>query len=196
MNDPNNPLVYSQIAIEVINVSLVGPPLCKSLHKSKLGQMLIACLETVSPWCEYTVLPRRPFLSTPVGRTGFHRLLEDVGTVGKGPPRHHGTRALHHRRPWYAPQFLRCPMLAYSPANISASGIGLIHAFAVSAPGQEVYNEDITRWFSAFGALTLLANLYAVVAISYRAWYVPQSLALLAWSLTCCDLFFHYLGRA
>ena len=51
-----------------------------------------------------------------------------------------------------------------------ASGIGLIRAFVLSPPGQDVYNEDITRWFAVFGGLTCLANIYAVVAISIKSW--------------------------
>ena len=66
---------------------------------------------------------------------------------------------------------------SYSPATAAASGIGMVHAFAISASGQEVYNEDITRWFAVFGALTCLANIYAVVAITYRAWCVPVSVS-------------------
>ncbi|KAI1783889.1 hypothetical protein LXA43DRAFT_955783 [Ganoderma leucocontextum] len=57
-----------------------------------------------------------------------------------------------------------------------ASGIGVVHAFAVSPPGQEVYNEDITNWVMCFGALTCAANIYCVIAISYRAWTTFRSL--------------------
>ncbi|RPD54332.1 hypothetical protein L226DRAFT_472059 [Lentinus tigrinus ALCF2SS1-7] len=99
LNDPNNPLVYSQIAIEVINDAIV-------------------CWRTWVLW----------------GRD--YRVI-------------------------IAPAL--CIIGGF------ASGIGMIHAFAISSSGQEVYNEDITRWFSVFGGLTCLANIYAVVAISYRA---------------------------
>ncbi|KAI0709776.1 hypothetical protein C8Q76DRAFT_739774 [Earliella scabrosa] len=51
-----------------------------------------------------------------------------------------------------------------------ASGIGLVRAFAISPPGEEVYNEEISKWFGIFGGLTCLANLYAVAAIGYKAW--------------------------
>ena len=54
--------------------------------------------------------------------------------------------------------------------NTPASGIGLIRAYVLSPPGQDVYNEDITRWFAVFGGLTCLANIYAVVAISIKSW--------------------------
>ncbi|TBU52727.1 hypothetical protein BD310DRAFT_952553 [Dichomitus squalens] len=47
-----------------------------------------------------------------------------------------------------------------------ATGIGMVHAFAVSPPGQEVYDADITSWFLAFGVLTCISNIYCVVAIS------------------------------
>ena len=46
----------------------------------------------------------------------------------------------------------------------------MVHAFSVSPPGQEVYNNDITNWVMAFMGLTRLANMYCVVAISYKAW--------------------------
>ena len=52
----------------------------------------------------------------------------------------------------------------------------MVRAFSLSASGQEVYNTDITRWFSIFSGLTFLANLYSVFAISYKAWYAYKSL--------------------
>ncbi|PIL32198.1 hypothetical protein GSI_05443 [Ganoderma sinense ZZ0214-1] len=50
------------------------------------------------------------------------------------------------------------------------SGIGMVHAFAVSPPGEEVYNNDITNWFLSFGALTCISNVYCVIVIGYKAW--------------------------
>ncbi|KAI0749957.1 hypothetical protein C8Q80DRAFT_1102089 [Daedaleopsis nitida] len=51
-----------------------------------------------------------------------------------------------------------------------AAGSGLVHAFAMSPPGEEVFNQEITGWFGIFAGLTCIANLYAVAAISYKAW--------------------------
>lgn len=51
-----------------------------------------------------------------------------------------------------------------------ASGIGMVRAFAVSPPGQEVYSGAIMNWFVSFGALTFASNVYCVVCISYKAW--------------------------
>ena len=56
------------------------------------------------------------------------------------------------------------------------SGIGMVHAFAVSPNGQEIYDADITNWFMAFGALTCISNIYCVAAISYKAWFVNKQL--------------------
>ena len=100
---------------------------------------------------------------------GFHRLLENMGHLGKIQPHHHRTCIVHHRR-------LRCVLTSrlsttcLNDRNPPASRIGLIRAFVLSPPGQDVYNEDITRWFSVFGGLTCLANIYAVVAISIKSW--------------------------
>ena len=55
--------------------------------------------------------------------------------------------------------------------NASAFGEKPVqHPFVVSPSGQEIYNDDITRWFAFFGGLTCLANIYAVVAIALKAW--------------------------
>ncbi|RPD69257.1 hypothetical protein L226DRAFT_539935 [Lentinus tigrinus ALCF2SS1-7] len=104
LNDPNDPLVYSQIAIEVINC-LLGDS--------------IVCWRTWVLWGRDSRVIIPPALCI-IG--GF------------------------------------------------ASGIGMVHAFSVSASGQEVYNADITRWFCVFSGLTCLANVYAVIAISFKAW--------------------------
>ncbi|TFK84792.1 hypothetical protein K466DRAFT_553058 [Polyporus arcularius HHB13444] len=50
-----------------------------------------------------------------------------------------------------------------------ACGVPLIRAFVMSPPGQDVYSPEIIRWFSALAALTCVANLYAISAISYKA---------------------------
>ena len=52
----------------------------------------------------------------------------------------------------------------------------MVHAFAVSPNGQEIYDADITNWFMAFGALTCISNIYCVAAISYKAWFVNKQL--------------------
>ncbi len=54
--------------------------------------------------------------------------------------------------------------------NPLGSAIGLVHAFAVSPAGDEVYNAEISKWFGVFAGLTAVANIYAVCAISYKAW--------------------------
>ncbi|RDX42374.1 hypothetical protein OH76DRAFT_1362923 [Lentinus brumalis] len=60
-----------------------------------------------------------------------------------------------------------------------ACGIGVIRAFVISPPGEAVYSPEIVRWFSGIASLTCIANLYAVSAISYKAWYVINSLRVL-----------------
>ncbi|TFK91590.1 hypothetical protein K466DRAFT_482487 [Polyporus arcularius HHB13444] len=60
-----------------------------------------------------------------------------------------------------------------------ACGIGVIRAFVISPPGEAVYSPEIVRWFSGIASLTCIANLYAVSAISYKAWYVLDSLRVL-----------------
>ncbi|RDX44029.1 hypothetical protein OH76DRAFT_1123452 [Lentinus brumalis] len=65
-----------------------------------------------------------------------------------------------------------------------ASGLGLVRAFVISPPGQAVYSDEIMQWFSAVAALTCVANLYAISAISYKAWRSLQALRVLKNSST------------
>lgn len=69
---------------------------------------------------------------------------------------------------------MRCDLLeragSCQSCSALASGIGMVRAFAVSPPGEEVYNDDITDWFLAFGALTCISNVYCVIVIAYKAW--------------------------
>lgn len=125
-------------------------------------------------------------------KLGLHSSLENVGSVGKKIQRYRHSGNVH---PWRG----RCVhaicypcMILLGSSRTLASGIGLIRAFAVSPGGEEVYNADITRWFVVFGALTLAANVYAVVAVSYRAWYVrgrfDYERCLIVWTGRACEL--------
>ena len=49
------------------------------------------------------------------------------------------------------------------------SGIGMIVALAHSPPGGELFAGSITIWFSFFGVLTCVANVYSIVMISWKA---------------------------
>lgn len=114
-------------------------------------------------------LPNGVVLASAQFATGLYRALADVGTLGKGQTCRHRARPLHYWRRRYVFLHLCCPW-GVSRTLHSASGIGLVRAFAISPPGEEVYNEEISKWFGIFGGLTCLANLYAVAAIGYKAW--------------------------
>ncbi|KAI0749974.1 hypothetical protein C8Q80DRAFT_1120074 [Daedaleopsis nitida] len=50
------------------------------------------------------------------------------------------------------------------------AGVGMTQALSRSPDGQELFGEDITIWFTCFGTLTCIANLYSVAAITVKAW--------------------------
>ena len=70
-------------------------------------------------------------------------------------------------------------ILAHPLGSISeVAGTGMVVALSKSPSGQDVFSGAIVMWFGAFGALSCLANIYAVILMSWKAWSV-----LLTWTL-------------
>ena len=57
----------------------------------------------------------------------------------------------------------------------------MVVALSKSPPGQDIFSGAIVVWFSGFGALGCVANIYAVILMSWKAWCValPPSLRII-----------------
>ena len=56
------------------------------------------------------------------------------------------------------------------------AGTGMVVALSKSPSGQDVFSGAIVMWFGTFGALSCIANIYAVILMSWKAWLDPPSL--------------------
>ena len=52
----------------------------------------------------------------------------------------------------------------------------MVDALSKSPPGQGIFSGAIVVWFGGFGALGCVANIYAVVLMTWKAWCVPLPL--------------------
>ena len=97
LNDPGNPITYSSIAIEVVNVSF--PSL--SCASCMVERRFLSDIDVTSHQCLIGVSSvSEPLWIWPTPRLGLHRPLENLGTLGKGPSHHHPSSILHCRRSW------------------------------------------------------------------------------------------------
>ena len=57
----------------------------------------------------------------------------------------------------------------FPAAAPAVSGTGMVVALSKSPPGQDIFSGAIVVWFSGFGALGCVANIYAVILMSWKA---------------------------
>ena len=97
LNDPGNPITYSSIAIEVVNVSF-HVSFLRFVHG---GKAFLSDIDVTSHQCLIGVSSvSEPLWIWPTPRSGLHRPLENLGTLGKGPSHHHPSSILHCRWSW------------------------------------------------------------------------------------------------
>ena len=46
----------------------------------------------------------------------------------------------------------------------------MVVALSKSSPGQDIFSGTVVAWFIGFGALGCVANIYAVILMSWKAW--------------------------